>query len=322
MKLLVTGAGGAIGGHLVNSLVEDGHRVRAVDIKDQSKWWQRNDEAENWYTADLTDSLACDELTQNIDGVYHLACVMGGISFIEQNKTLCNLTSLIDLHLLKACERNGVQRLFHSSSACIYPARKQNKTQMKSLKESDAYPADCEDGYGWAKLYAERCFTNAQDEGLLDVRIARYHNVYGPFGSWEGGREKAPAAITRKVISAKLSGKHEIEIWGDGEQERSFMYVDDCIQGTKMIMEGSHDKPLNLGSSELVSINELVDIAEGIAGVKLDRKYDLTAPQGVRGRNSDNTLIKKTYKWEPSIPLRDGMAHLYKWIYKEMTRNG
>lgn len=319
MRILVTGAGGQIGGYLVKSLLEDGHQVRAVDIKDRDHWWQRHADASNWYQTDLTDLTAARDMMHKIDRVYHLACVMGGIGFIEKNRTLCNFSSFIDLNMLKASLESNVERIFHSSSACVYNARKQNKTQMRALKESDAYPALCEDGYGWTKLYAERCFLNAQEEGQIEARIARYHNVYSPHGSWRGGREKAPAAITRKVIEAKLSGDLKIDIWGDGEQERSFMYVDDCVQGTKMIMEGKYDQPLNLGSAELVSINDLVTIAEDIANVKLERQYDLTAPQGVRGRNSDNTLIKKQYKWEPSTPLREGMEKLYKWIYKEMV---
>lgn len=320
MVVLVTGAGGALGGHLVNTLIDEGFDVRAVDIKPQDEWYQGNRFAQKFHGVDLMVLDNAYTFTEGVDQIYHLACVMGGINFIEQNKTLCNLTTIMDLNILKACQRNGVSRVFHSSSACVYNASKQNKTGMRALKESDAYPAQCEDGYGWAKLYAERAFLNAEEEGYFETRIARYHNVYGPHSTYEGGREKSPAAICRKVIGAKLSGSKEIEIWGDGEQERSFMYIDDCTYGTRLIMDGPYSDPVNLGSSELVSINELVTIAEDIAGIKLVRKYDLTAPTGVRGRNSDNKMMKARYAWEPSIPLREGMEKLYSWIYQEMNK--
>lgn len=320
MVVLVTGAGGAIGGHLVNALVEQGYEVRAVDIKPREEWWQGHPDAHKYPNIDLSLAESCSEFTYGVEQIYHLACEMGGIEFIENNKTACNFSSLIDLHLVRSSIQNGVTRIFHSSSACVYNAKKQNKTGMRALKETDAYPALCEDGYGWAKLACERLLLNAEEEGFLEARIARYHNVYGPHCTWAGGREKAPAAIVRKTIEAKLSGNHEIEIWGDGEQERSFMYMDDCVVGSQMIMDGPYSDPVNLGSSELVSINELASIAEDIAGIKLMRIYDLTAPQGVRGRNSDNTLIKKRYDWEPSISLRYGMEKLYEWIWNEMNK--
>jgi nucleoside-diphosphate-sugar epimerase len=245
---------------------------------------------------------------------------MGGMGFIEHNKALCMLSVLINTHLLLASRDIGIARYFYSSSACVYNAEKQQDPQNPGLKESDAFPALAEDGYGWEKLFSERMCRHFREDYGMTTRIARFHNVYGPFGTYEGGREKAPAAICRKVITAQLEGKKEIVIWGDGKQTRSFMYIDDCIKGITDIMTSGIEEPINLGSHELVTVDELVDIVEEIAGVKLKRIYDLSAPKGVRGRNSDNTLIKKYLNWEPSIPLREGMKKTYDWIRGRMTQ--
>jgi len=317
--ILVGGAGGFIGGHLVADLLKKGHkRIRAVDIKPFDEWYQRFPEVEN-FQLDLGRLDACEQATKGVTTVYNLAADMGGMGFIENNKALCMLTVLINTHLLMASRDAGVQRFFYSSSACVYNADKQRDPNVTALKEEDAYPAMPEDGYGWEKLFSERMCRHFREDFGLTTRVARYHNVYGPHGTYDGGREKAPAAICRKVIEAKLSGKHEIEIWGTGNQTRSFMYIDDCLKGTQDILASDILEPINLGSSELVSINQLVDIVEEIACIKLKRNYNLSAPKGVNGRNSDNTLIKKLLGWEPNTRLRDGMEKTYAWIYDQMT---
>ena len=316
--VLVTGAGGFIGGHLVRYLKEqEFERIRAVDIKPLRAWYQRFDDVEN-VVADLRLREACDEVTEGARWVFNLAADMGGMGFIETHKADCMISVLINTHMLLAARDRGVERYFYSSSACVYPGYRQKDANVTALKEEDAYPADAEDGYGWEKLFSERMCRHFMEDYGLTTRVARYHNVYGPYGTFDGGREKVPAAICRKVAQAKLSGKHEIEIWGDGEQTRSFMYIDDCLYGTLRIMESDIAYPINLGSAELVSINQLVDIVEEIAGVKLKRRYKLDAPQGVRGRNSDNTRIKAELGWEPSIPLREGLEKTYRWIYDEL----
>ncbi|CDO59064.1 dTDP-glucose 4,6-dehydratase [Candidatus Phaeomarinobacter ectocarpi] len=316
--VLVAGAGGFIGGHLVNYLKDQGHTsVRAIDVKPPESWYQRHDWADN-QVLDLNDLLNCRKAADGTCAIYNLAADMGGMGFIENNKAACMLSVLINTHLLMAAREFRVEQFFFSSSACVYPGYRQRETAVTSLKESDAYPADPEDGYGWEKLFSERmCRHYSEDFGIVS-RVARYHNVYGPEGTWDGGREKAPAAICRKVIEAKLSGRNEIDIWGDGEQTRSFMYIDDCLHGTYNIMNSSIEEPLNLGSDELVTINQLVDLAENFAGVKLKRNYDLSAPQGVRGRNSDNMLIKQKLDWAPSISLREGLEKTYSWIYDQI----
>jgi GDP-D-mannose 3',5'-epimerase len=277
------------------------------------------DDVEN-LVLDLGEKEACEKALAGGSLVYNLAADMGGMGFIENNKALCMLTVLINTHLLMAAKKHGVERFFYSSSACVYAADKQVNPDVTALKEEDAYPAQAEDGYGWEKLFSERMCRHFTEDFGLTTRVARYHNVYGPEGTYEGGREKAPAAICRKVIEAKLSGKHEIEIWGDGHQTRSFQYIDDCVMGTQKIMHSSNvTMPINLGSSEMVTINQLVDIAEGIAGLKLKRNYNLKAPKGVNGRNSDNTLIQKLLGWEPSISLKSGLEKTYSWIYDQMT---
>lgn len=316
---VVGGGGGFIGGHLVAALKAQGLRVRSVDIKPLSEWYQVHDGVEN-VVADLKLKEASEAACTGAATVYQLAADMGGMGFIEHNKALCMLSVLTNTHMLMGARAAGVERFFYSSSACVYNADKQKDAQVVALKEEDAYPALAEDGYGWEKLFSERMCRHFREDFGLVTRVARYHNVYGPHGTWEGGREKAPAAICRKVIQAKLSGKHEIEIWGDGQQTRSFMYIDDCVKGTLAITASEILEPINLGSSELVTINQLVDIAEAIAGVKLKRGYNLSAPKGVNGRNSDNTRIKAALGWEPSIRLRDGMERTYRWIHDEYVR--
>jgi nucleoside-diphosphate-sugar epimerase len=315
--ILVTGAGGFIGGHLVKSMLEQGHKVRAVDKKPQWQWYQRFPAAEN-LTLNLEDKDACVQAVNGTDWIYNLAADMGGMGFIELNKGLCMLSVLINTHMLMAARHCGATRLFYSSSACVYAGYKQKETDNPGLKEEDAYPADPEDGYGWEKLFSERMCRHFMEDFGLQTRVARYHNVYGPHGTFDGGREKAPAAICRKVIAAKLGGAKEIEIWGDGLQTRSFQYIDDCLHGTQSIMESGIIEPINLGSAEMVSINQLVDLVEDIAGLKLKRSYKLDAPKGVRGRSSDNTLIKEKLGWEPSVTLRTGLEKTYAWILDQM----
>lgn len=315
--IVVGGAGGFIGGHLVHQLVRQGNtRIRAIDIKPFDEWHQFFDGVEN-VVADLKQRDACQAACQGATEVYNLAADMGGMGFIENNKALCMLSVLINTHLLMAALEAGVDRYFYASSACVYNADKQKSADVVPLNEADAYPAMPEDGYGWEKLFSERMCRHFREDFGVETRAARFHNVYGPFGTWEGGREKAPAAICRKVMHAIFTGQHEIEIWGDGHQTRSFMYIDDCLQGIDMITHSNILDPINLGSSELVTINGLVDMVEEIAGVRLKRKYNLSAPKGVNGRNSDNTRIQELLGWEPSIALRDGMERTYAWIYDE-----
>jgi GDP-D-mannose 3',5'-epimerase len=317
-RILVTGAGGFIGGHLVQDLLAEGATVRAVDKKPADEWFQRFDDAEN-LELDLSLRENCFAATEGVARVYNLAADMGGMGFIEVNKALCMLSVLINTHMLEAAREHDVQRYFFSSSACVYAADKQTEAEVQPLREDDAYPAMPEDGYGWEKLFSERlCRHFTEDFGLSTVAV-RYHNVYGPNGTFEGGREKAPAAICRKVAQAKLSGDHEIEVWGDGEQTRSFTYISDCVHGTKALLASDRTAPVNLGSTELVTINQLIDIVEEIAGITVSRNNDLTAPQGVRGRNSDNTQLRAELGWEPSVSLQDGMAETYAWIYDRLS---
>jgi len=316
--VVVTGGGGFIGGHLVAELRRRGcRRIRAVDIKPIHEWYQRFEDVEN-LTLDLSSMDACATAARGATQVFNLAADMGGMGFIEQNKALCMLTVLINTHMLMASRDAGVERFFFSSSACVYAAEKQTQAAVQPLREPDAYPAMPEDGYGWEKLFSERMCRHFREDFGLITRVARYHNVYGPFGTYDGGREKAPAAICRKVIEAQMSGSGVIQIWGDGEQTRSFTYIDDCLEGTLKLTASDVDEPLNIGSDELVTINQLVDIVERIAGINLQRKYQLDAPKGVRGRNSDNTLIASKLGWAPSIRLEDGMRHTYDWILKQM----
>ena len=317
--ILVAGGGGFIGGHLVAHLREAGHEVRSVDIKPQEQWYQVFDDAEN-VVADLKDPHACRAACEGVGDVYNLAADMGGMGFIENNKALCMLSVLVNTHLLQAAVEQEVDRYFYASSACVYNADKQVNEDVVALKEEDAYPAMPEDGYGWEKLFSERmCRHFREDYGLL-TRVARFHNVYGPDGTWDGGREKAPAAICRKVIDAKANGLDEIEIWGDGKQTRSFMYIDDCIKGILAIMDSDILDPINLGSDEITTIVGLADMVEDIAGVRFKHNHNLSAPKGVNGRNSDNTLIMEYLGWAPGIKLRDGMAKTYAWIEAEYQK--
>ncbi|WP_377320837.1 NAD-dependent epimerase/dehydratase family protein [Pimelobacter simplex] len=319
VDVLVAGGGGFIGGHLVADLLAQGKTVRAVDVKPVDEWYQVHPDAQNG-VADLSLLDNAERATEGAREVYMLAADMGGMGFIENNKALCMLTVLTSTHMLQAAQKYDVERYFYSSSACVYAADKQTDPSVTALKESDAYPAMPEDGYGWEKLFTERMARHFREDFGLTTRMARYHNVYGPEGTWTGGREKAPAAVCRKIAEAVISDRHELEIWGDGEQTRSFMYIDDCVKGSQMILASDLEDPINLGSAELVSINQLYTIVEEIAGIKCERKYDLSAPQGVRGRNSDNTMINEVFGWEPSISLADGLAKTYAWVYDQVKR--
>jgi nucleoside-diphosphate-sugar epimerase len=317
--VLVAGAGGFIAGHLVADLRRRGfRRIRAVDRKPLEDWFQQFSDVDN-RRLDLRGKAACLEAAEGARHIYNFACDMGGMGFIETHKAECMLSVLINTHLLMAAKENACARYFFASSACVYAAGKQLVTDIAPLKESDAYPAMPEDGYGWEKLFSERMCRHFTEDFGMETRAARFHNVYGPVGTFDGGREKAPAAVCRKVIEAKLSGRHEIEIWGDGEQTRSFTYIDDGIKGTELIMAHPALEPINLGSSEMVTINRLVDIVEAIAGLKLERRYKLDAPKGVRGRNSDNTLIKERLGWEPDTTLAHGLERTYRWVYDQMA---
>jgi GDP-D-mannose 3',5'-epimerase len=318
-RILVAGAGGFIGGALMAHLQSRGfHRIRAVDNKPIGQWHQRPAAVE-YVQADLRERDACYRVTDGVDHVFNLAADMGGMGFIEYHKADCMLTVLISTHLLLAARDLGVKRFFYSSSACVYNATRQMSTDAPALREEDAYPALAEDGYGWEKLFSERMARHFLDEFGVQTRVARYHNVYGPHGTWEGGREKAPAAICRKVAQAALGGTKTLEIWGDGEQTRSFMYIDDCTEGTMRLANSDVQDPINLGSDRLVTINQLVDLVESIAGVRLKRVYNLSAPKGVRGRNSDNTRIRQSLEWEPQITLEEGLEKTYRWIYDELA---
>lgn len=318
MRVLVGGGGGFIGGHLVKSLVQDGFDVRSVDVKPIESWWQAHDGVENLAGVDLMDPIECRKVTAGVDHVYNLAADMGGMGFIENNKAACMLSVLISTNLLRAAVDNDVDRYFYASSACVYAADHQTSSDVVALKESDAYPAMPEDGYGWEKLFSERMARHFREDYGIATRVARFHNVYGPHGSWTGGREKAPAALCRKIAECVQTGRREIDVWGDGEQTRSFMFVDDCVEGTRRLIDSDVVEPINIGSSELVSINQLIDIISDIAGVTVERVHDLSAPQGVRGRNSDNTLIQERLGWEPSTSLRDGLEVTYRWVSSQV----
>ena len=319
-RVVVTGAGGFIGGHLVADLLRRGERhVRAVDRRPLDEWQQVYDGVDN-VVADLSRREPCQQVCEGASRVYQLAADMGGMGFIETHKADCMLSVLTSTHMLVAARDQRVERFFYASSACVYAADKQADHAVTALREEDAYPAMAEDGYGWEKLFTERMCRHFREDFGLETRVARYHNVYGPLGTWEGGREKAPAAICRKVVEAKLSGERSIEIWGNGEQTRSFMFVDDCVEGTQRIADGTCADPLNLGSSELVSINQLVGLVEEIAGIRLTRYYAPDAPVGVAGRNSDNTRLREATGWEPSVSLRQGLERTYKWVHDAYLR--
>jgi GDP-D-mannose 3',5'-epimerase len=319
--VLVAGGGGFIGGWLVRNLLESGRNsVRVVDLKPIDEWFQVFPECDN-RVADLQLLNECREMVTDGAIVFNLAADMGGMGFIEANKAACMLSSLINTHLLVAARDKGASRYFFASSACVYNADKQSVSDVAALREEDAYPAMPEDGYGWEKLFGERMVRHFNEDFGLEGRVGRYHNVYGPNGTWMGGREKAPAAICRKVAEAVLSGKLEIEIWGDGEQTRSFTFIDDAVTGTQLLTQSEIREPLNIGSSELVTINDLVSIVEEIAGVSLERRYILDAPKGVRGRNSDNARIQECLRWAPSISLKQGMARTYEWVFNQVVRH-
>ncbi len=319
-RILIAGGGGFIGGHLAKEMISRGHAVRVVDIKPLDQWYQQVAEAEN-IVANLEEKEACFNAAEGCDEVFNLACNMGGMGFIENNRALCMLSILINTHLLMAAKEHGVKKYLYSSSACVYAAGKQTDTAVTALKEEDAYPAMPEDGYGWEKLFSERMCKHFEEDFGMNVRVVRFHNVYGPEGTWRGGREKAPAALSRKIIEAKRNNDLKIEVWGDGEQTRSFMYIDDCITGLDKLMNSDFSDPINLGRSELVSINQMIDMISEIAGVEVERVHNLDAPQGVRGRNSDNTLILEKMGWEPEVDLRTGLAKTYAWIEEQVEKD-
>ena len=316
-RYLVCGAGGFIGGHLVKDLLEQGFKVVCADIKPLEKWFQKFDETEN-HVLDLKNFDNCLKISKDCDYIYNMACNMGGMGFIENNKAECMLSVLINTNLLRSSKMNNIKKYFFSSSACVYNASKQNDVFVDALKESDAYPADPEDGYGWEKLFSERMCRHFSEDFNLDTKVVRYHNVYGPLGTFDGGREKAPAALSRKIAEAKIHGKTDIEVWGDGKQTRSFMYIDDCISGTKKIFNSNSNEIYNVGSSEQVSIDQMIDIIEEIANIKIKRKYLLDKPKGVRGRSSNNEKIIKDFNWEPSTKLKDGLEITFKWVYDQI----
>ena len=312
-KYLVCGAGGFIGGYLVDSLMKEGNKVVCADIKPKEYWFQIFDKNKN-FSLDLKEYENCLKVTEGVDYIYNMACNMGGMGFIENNKADCMLSVLINTNLLRACLVQKVKKYFFSSSACVYNEAKQEEIFVPGLKEIDAYPAAPEDGYGWEKLFSERMCRHFTEDFGLETRVLRYHNVYGPLGTYDGGREKAPAALSRKIALAKIDNQKEIEVWGDGEQTRSFMYIDDCVEGTKKIFNSELTDVYNLGSDEQVSINQMIGIIEKIADYKVKRKYLLDKPKGVRGRSSDNSKIKSDLNWAPSISLVDGLSKTYKWI--------
>lgn len=317
MKFLIAGAGGFIGGHLVKRLIELGNKVIAVDNKKLDSWYQIHNQSEN-FELDLSLMPNCIKATKNVDGIFNLACNMGGMGFIENNKALCMISVLINTHLLLAAKQNKVRKFFFSSSACAYNVNLQSNDEVIALKETDAYPAMPEDGYGWEKLFSERMCNHFFEDYGMDVKVARYHNIYGPNGTYDGGREKAPAALSRKIIISKLKGLDEIEVWGDGNQKRSFLYIDDCIDASINLFNSNFSGPINIGSEEMVTINQMISILEKIANKKFKKKYLLDKPKGVKGRNSDNTLIKKELQWEPKYSLSEGLKKTYYWIENQI----
>ena len=319
--VLVAGGGGFIGGHMVRRIISEGkYRVRSVDIKEFHEWHQKSEDAHN-LCLDLSLLDNCRKAMEGVSLVFNFACDMGGMGFIERFKAKCMLSVLINTHMLMAAKDAQVDRYFYASSACVYAKDKQSTTDLSlGLREGDAYPAMPEDGYGWEKLFSERmCRHFREDFGVL-TRVARYHNIYGPDGTWFGGREKAPAAMCRKVLSAVKSGNHHMNIWGDGEQTRSFTYIDDCLDGTLKLMFSDIEEPLNIGSDEMVSINELAQMCASFAGIELTYTHLLDKPLGVRGRSSNNDKIKKLLGWAPSITLTDGMKKTYDWIALQMEK--
>ncbi len=318
-KILITGGGGFIGGHLANYYYKKGYNVLCVDIKKKNSWFQLNSKIQN-LVADCRDPLVSDRITKKVDYVFNLACDMGGMGFIENNKALCMLSSVININLLKSAKKYNIKKFFYSSSACIYPSYRQKNYQLPKLKESDAYPADPEDGYGWEKLFNERMCRHFYEDFGLEVRIARYHNVYGEYGSWRDGREKAPAALSRKFAESIYKKKNKIEIWGNGNQIRSFLYIDDCIKGTDLLFKSKYRQPINIGNDKHVTINKLVSILEKITKHKVKRVYDTSKPKGVDSRSSDNTLVKKILNWSPETSTEKGMEKLFKFVNYEYLK--
>jgi GDP-D-mannose 3',5'-epimerase len=316
-RFLVAGAGGFIGGHLVYSLIKEGHEVVCADIKPLEYWFQIFEDNTN-YVLDLKEYENCLQVTKDVDFIYNMACNMGGMGFIENNKAECMLSVLVNTNLLRASKINKVKKYLFSSSACVYNAEKQEKNFIPGLKEDDAYPAMPEDGYGWEKLFSERMCRHFNEDFGIETRVVRYHNVYGPLGTFDGGREKAPAALCRKIAIAKINKKKIIDVWGDGEQTRSFLYIDDCVIGTNRVFNNNFNQPLNVGSEEQVSINQMINIIEEIADYRVDKNYQLDKPKGVRGRCSDNSLVKEKIDWQPTYTLKQGLEKTYKWIYNEL----
>ena len=312
-KYLIVGAGGFIGGHLANRLINDNNIVIGVDIKPLELWFQKHDKSKN-YSLDMQEYENCIKMTKNVDYVINLACNMGGIGFIENNKADCMLSVLINTNLLRSCKENKIKRYFFSSSACAYNKDLQQDPNIDGLREEDAYPAMPEDGYGWEKLFSERMCRHFTEDYGLETRVARFHNIYGPLGTFDGGREKAPAAICRKIIEAKINKKDTIDIWGDGTQTRSFLFIDDCVDAVLKLFHSDFSKPINIGSDEKVTINELIFIVEQISGIKTKKNYQLDKPQGVKGRSSNNDLIKKVLDWSYKHSLKDGIKKTYEWI--------
>ena len=318
-KILVCGAGGFIGGHLVSHFIKKGNtKIICADIKPKNFWFQFNDNLEN-HCLDLKDYDNTLKVTQNVDYIFNFACNMGGMGFIENNKAECMLSVLVNTNLLRAAKENNCEKYFFSSSACVYNASKQKNSFISGLKEKDAYPADPEDGYGWEKLFSERMCRHFTEDFGLETRIARYHNIYGPLGTFDGGREKAPAALCRKIIHAKKNNFKSIDVWGDGEQTRSFLYIDDCIKGTLDVFNHSEQDIFNIGSEEQVSINQMIEIIEEIADYKVNKNYQLDKPKGVRGRSSDNTYVTKKIGWKSENTLREGLTKTYKWIEEQIN---
>ena len=322
-KILVVGAGGFIGGHRVKRLLNDENFIIATDIKPKEYWFQDFEKTKNYYSLDMKEIDNCRKVTKNVDYVFNMACNMGGMGFIENNKAECMQSVLINTNLLIASKENKIKRYFFSSSACAYNKNKQQDVFIKGLKEKDAYPADPEDGYGWEKLFSERMCRHFMEDYGIEIRIARYHNIYGPFGTYDGGREKAPAALCRKIINAKKNNEDKIDVWGDGKQTRSFLYIDDCIEGTIRLFESDYSEPVNIGSDEQVSINQMIDIIENISKVKkLKRDYQLDKPKGVRGRSSNNDLVKEVLNWSYEIKLKDGLKKTFDWMSNEISKRG
>ena len=318
-KILVTGAGGFIGGHLIKELLNRGYKIRATDIKPLDDWYQCFDEVEN-ISLDMALKDNCFKAAEGMDDVINMACNMGGMGFIENNKALCMLSVLVNTHMLMACKYFNIKRYFFSSSACAYNTDLQKNSKITGLKESDAYPAMPEDGYGWEKLFGERMCRHFFEDYGLDVKVARYHNIYGPNGTYDGGREKAPAALCRKIINSNLNNEKIIDVWGNGEQTRSFLYIDDCVDATLKLFDSEHHGPINIGSEEQVSINEMIEKIEKISSNQVKKNYQLDKPQGVMGRNSDNTLIRSLLSWEPKFTLYQGLEKTYNWILSDMKK--